>query len=145
MKAKEIQEALVGTMERWQKIEDASVASTGQVAEKTDNPLVQIVMEIVQRDSEMHHRVQQFIVASLTEQAVSLTPEEAGDVWEMIEKHARLEEQTIELAEQALEAAKGKGMAVQRYLVNYLLQDEQKHDEMLAGLEKVKSSMYPYG
>jgi len=142
---KEIQEKIVASMDRWQKIEDASVASTGQVIAETDNPLVRIVMEIIQRDSQMHHRVQEMISDSLTTKTITLTPEEVSKVWKLIEKHIAIERQTIELATQALEAMKGKKMLVQEYLIDYLLRDEEKHNAILDNLEKVKAGMYPYG
>ena len=142
---KEIQENLVANMQSWQKVEDASVASTGRVIEKTDNPVIQLVMEIIQRDSQMHHRVQQWIADSLTVKAVSLSPEELGEVWEMIEQHIAIEKKTQVLASASLEAAKGsKGMLLQAYLLEYLLEDEKKHDLMLQRLEEIKKGMYPY-
>jgi bacterioferritin (cytochrome b1) len=142
---KVIQEKLVATMQAWQKVEDASVASTGRVIDKTSNPIVRLVMEIIQRDSQMHHRVQGLIVDSLSKM-VSLTPEEIGEVWGMIEKHIKLEKQTIELAESALETIGGsKGMLVQSYLIEYLLDDEKKHDQLLERLRHIQKGMYPYG
>ena len=113
--------------------------------EKTDNPVIQLVMEIIQRDSQMHHRVQQWIADSLTVKAVSLSPEELGEVWEMIEQHIAIEKKTQVLASASLEAAKGsKGMLLQAYLLEYLLEDEKKHDLMLQRLEEIKKGMYPY-
>ena len=146
LSTKEIQEKLVATMQTWQKIENASVASTGRIIEKTENPIVRLVMEIIQRDSQMHHRVQQLIVDSLTAKAIALTPDEVGDVWGLIEKHIELEKSTIDLAKSSLAAIEGKkGMVVQAYLIEYLLKDEEKHDEILAKLNEVKKGMYPYG
>jgi hypothetical protein len=142
---KEIQEKIVASMERWQKIEDASVASTGQVIAETENPIVRIVMEIIQRDSQMHHRVQGMIADSLTTKTVTLTPDEVSKVWKLIEKHIAIERQTIDLATQALEAMKGRKMLVQEYLIDYLLRDEEKHTAILENLEQVKAGMYPYG
>ena len=50
------------------------------------------------------------------------------------------------VAGDALAAVEGtKSMAVQQYLVKYLLADEQKHVAMLDALDNVKNSMYPYG
>ena len=40
MTSKEVQEQIVDNMRRWHKIENASVASTGKVIEKTENPIV---------------------------------------------------------------------------------------------------------
>jgi hypothetical protein len=131
-------------MRRWQKIENASVASTGQIIEKTNNPVVRMVMEIIQRDSQFHYRVQEFIADSLESKAVAINPEEIGEVWDMIEKHIQLEKKTVELAEEALAALKGRKMLVQEYLLNYLLHDEEKHNRVLEEMEKIKAGMYPY-
>jgi len=50
----------------------------------------------------------------------------------------------VELADEALEALKGKKMLVQEYLLRYLLEDEKKHNKILADLEKIKADSYPY-
>ncbi|MFC1852028.1 hypothetical protein ACFL27_17685 [candidate division CSSED10-310 bacterium] len=145
MKTKELQEKLVETMKSWQKVENASVSSTGQIIEKTENPVVRLVMEIIQRDSQLHYRVQEMIVNSLEQKALSLTPEELGEIWEKVEKHIEIENRTIELAQEALTAVKGKKLVIQEYLINYLLEDEEKHNKLLNSLSKIKSGMYPYG
>ena len=144
MSTKEIQEKIVDNMKRWQKIENASVASTGKVIEKTDNPIVRMVMEIIQRDSQFHYRVQEMIADTLTTKAVALSTDELAEVWGMIEDHIKLEEKTVELAQEALEALKGKKMLVQEYLLNYLMEDEMKHNKILSHLQKIKEGMYPY-
>jgi rubrerythrin len=145
MSRKELQEKLVRNMERWQKVENASVASTGQVIAKTENPVVRLVMEIIQRDSQMHYRLQELIIDSLEKKAITLTPEELADVWGLIEKHIEIEEKTIALAEESVDALKGAEMAVQQYLLGYLLEDERKHANMLKALDTIKGGMYPYG
>jgi hypothetical protein len=143
MSTKEAQSGLVSNMRKWQKIEDASVSSTGQMIEKTENPLLRLVMEIIQRDSQMHYRVQEFIADSIEHKAVSLTPDELIAVWGMIENHINLEKKTVEMAEQAIASLKGQqGMIVQNYLLNYLLEDERKHNELLKNLEDIKKGIY---
>jgi hypothetical protein len=145
MSTKEAQEKIVQNMRTWQKIENASVASTGAVIEKTENPVVRLVMEIIQRDSQMHHRVQELIGDSLSTKAIALSTDELADIWDLIEKHIALEEKTIEMAKDSLAATEGmKGMLVQRYLLEYLLNDEEKHNTLLAKLEAFKKGMYPY-
>jgi hypothetical protein len=144
MSTKEIQEKIIDNMRRWQKIENASVASTGSVIEATDNPIVRIIMEVIQRDSQFHFRVQELIADSLESKTIALSTDELGKVWEMIEKHIELEKKTIELAEEALSALKGRKMLVQEYLINYLLEDEKKHNLVLDHLQKIKKGMYPY-
>jgi hypothetical protein len=145
MSTKEIQEQIIANMRQWQKIENASVASTGKVIEKSDNPIVRLVMEIIQRDSQMHYRIQELIADSLESKVVALTPEELGDVWEMIEKHIDLEKKTVALALDSLQALKGRKMVVQEYLLDYLRIDEEKHNQVLETLSTIKKGMYPYG
>ncbi len=50
MSVKELQDRIASTMEKWQKVEDASVISTGRVIAKTNNPLIRLVMEIIQAE-----------------------------------------------------------------------------------------------
>lgn len=146
MSVKEAQEKIVQNMRKWQKIENASVASTGKIIEQTENPIVRLIMEIIQRDSQMHYRIQELIADSLESKAITLAPEEVGNVWGAIEKHIELEKETVKLAEESLKAAEGKkGMVVQSYLLDYLLKDEEKHNAILANLEEIKKGMYPYG
>ncbi len=145
MSTKEIQEKIVDNMRRWQKVENASVASTGNVIEMTGNEVVRMVMEIIQRDSQMHYRVQEMIADSLETKTLTLSPDELAKVWDQVEKHIALERKTIELAKEAKDALKGKKMVVQEYLIDYLLMDEEKHDKMLETFETIKKGMYPYG
>ncbi len=140
-KAAENLEELVALLKRWQDIEVQTVAQTTAVMEKTGNPLIRLVMEIIRQDSAMHKRVQQVILDSLEKQAISLTPEELGDVWDMIEKHAEMEKETIALAEKA---RKNCRLFAQRHLLTYLIEDEQKHDRLLGQLEDFKRNLYPY-
>jgi hypothetical protein len=145
MSTKEVQKQIISNMRSWQKVENASVASTGNVIALTENPIVRLVMEIIQRDSQMHYRVQELIAESLESKTVALTPEELAVVWDKIEKHIEIEEKTVELAKKALKALKGKKMVVQEYLLDYLLMDENKHNRILESLGTIKKGMYPYG
>ncbi len=145
MSTKEVQEAIYKNMEAWKKIENASVASTGQIIEKTGNPVIRLVMEIIQHDSQMHYRVQEFIQHSLREQAVSMTPEELEKVWKLVENHIKIEEKTIKMARASLEALKKRKMVVCEYLINYLMKDEKKHNDLLSEMGIIKKGMYPYG
>ncbi len=142
---KEIQESLVETMKQWQKIEDASVNSTGQIIEQTENKLIKMIMEIIQSDSHLHYKVQSLITASLEKETIPLTPDELGAVWTSIQMHIEFERQMVGNVKAALEQIKGRKMLVQEYLLQYLLRDEEKHDALLEALEKVKAGMYPYG
>jgi hypothetical protein len=134
-------EALVATLRKWQGVEDGSVALTAQVLAKTKNPLIRLVMEIIQQDSVMHKKVQQAILDSLEKEAFSLQPEELAEIWDMIEKHDAAEKEAIRLAEEAKASCP---LVVQRQLLDYLIEDEKKHDRLMANLEDFKRSIYPY-
>ena len=135
-------EKLVSTLRKWQGIERKSIDSCAEIIEKSDNPLIRQFMEIIRNDSVQHHRVQQFIIDSLTKEQVKLTPEELGEVWEEITAHDEVERKAIELAKKLKKECK---FFVQKALLDYLITDEQKHDTLLQSLEDFKKNLYPYG
>ena len=140
-KQKELDEKLVATLKKWQKVEDASVQSTSEIIAKTKNPVVKQIMEIIKQDSAMHKKVQQLIIDNFEKEAIKLQPEELSDVWSLVENHIELEKETIRLAE---ESRKNSNSFIIRYLLGYLMTDEQKHNDILAQMEDVKRGMYPY-
>lgn len=144
MSMKEVQQELADSMRHWQKIEDRSVESTGQVIAKTENPLIRLVMEIIQRDSQIHHRVQQFIIDSIESKPVALSTDEMASISEMIDNHLQIENDMVGLVDKALSDVKDKKMLVQEYLLNFLVEDEKKHASMLNALGSIKKGMYPY-
>jgi hypothetical protein len=132
---------LVPLLRKWQAIEDLSVAGCTEVMEKTKNPLIRLVMEIIRQDSVMHKKVQQVMIDSLEKEAISLTPDELALIWDSVERHAEMEKETIALA---MEARRDCRLFVLRHLLTYLLEDEQKHDRLLTQLEDFKRGIYPY-
>ena len=138
---KELNEKLVDTLRTWQVVEDESVRSTSEIISKTKNPVVKQIMEIIRQDSAMHKKVQQLLIDNYEKNAFTLTPEELGDVWNMVEKHIELEKETIRLAEESRKSTKN---FVVRYLLGYLMTDEQKHNLVLQQMEDIKSGIYPY-
>jgi hypothetical protein len=144
MSLKETQEKLAENMKKWQVIEDASMASTGRIMEQTNNPLIRLVMEIIQNDSRTHRMVQEFIYASLRHEPVALAVEDIAAVSDGIDKHNELEKKMISYVENLLGDLKEKQLIVQGYLLNYLKDDEHKHLRMLSALDSVKKGVYPY-
>jgi hypothetical protein len=140
-KAADNLEELVSTLRRWQKIEGATVAQTARILEKTQNPLIRMVMEIIRQDSVMHEKVQQVILDGLEKEAFSLTPEELGEVWELVEQHLAMERETVELGEKARRNCR---LLLHRHLLDYLIHDERKHERLLEQLEDIKRRINPY-
>ena len=131
-------ENAVTVLRQWQGIERDAIETTAQIMEKTDNLLIRQVMEIIRNDSVQHHRVQQFLIDSMTKTPLTLTPEDLAEVWGQIEAHDELERQTIELGKELLEETKDP---VLKILLDYLIRDEQKHDTILGELEQFKTHM----
>jgi rubrerythrin len=134
-------EGLKKILKHWQELEVGTIAHCTAMMEKTKNPLIGLIMEIIRQDSAMHQRVEQVLLDSLEKEAFHLTPEELGEIWESVAKHAELEKETIELAEKARRNCRG---FVQRHLLTYLIEDERKHDRLLSQLEDFKRKIYPY-
>ncbi len=134
----ERQKFTIDVLRQWQGIERDAIETTAQIMEKTDNLLIRQIMEIIRNDSVQHHRVQQFLIDSMTKTPVTLTPEELAEVWGEIEAHDELERQTIELAKELKEQTTDP---VHEILLDYLLRDEEKHDTILGDLEEFKKHM----
>jgi hypothetical protein len=142
MSGKANQEKLVEILKAWQQIETRGIAQGAKVIEGTRNPVIKLVMEIIQRDSAMHHRVQQFIIDSYEREAVSLTVDDLVDIWSAIEAHIEAERKTGELILAAQDALVGSKDVVQQLLLSYLGNDERKHDQLLEDLSLIKRGMY---
>jgi hypothetical protein len=131
-------EHMVKVLRRWQGLERQAITDMAEIIEETPNPLIRLIMEIIRHDSLMHHRVQQFLVESVTQKPVAITREDVATIWEKIEDHDKVEKQTIELAKELREEAFSP---VHKQLLDYLLADEQKHDTLLEQLGEVKKGM----
>ena len=128
----------VDVLRQWQGIERDAIETTAQIMEKTNNLLIRQIMEIIRNDSVQHHRVQQFMIDTITKTPVTLSPEDLAEVWGQIEAHDELERQTIELAKELKEKTADPVVAV---LLEYLIVDEQKHDTLLMQLNEFKKKV----
>ncbi len=131
-------ENMVKLLKNWQKLERKGIDDTAEIIEETKNPLVRMIMSIIRHDSLMHHRVQQFLIDSVTEADVPLSREDLAQIWDKVEQHDRLEKKTVEMAEELREQA---WSPVHKQLLTYLLEDEKKHTGLMAQLEEVKVGM----
>ena len=145
MTQKEIQEKIVATMKRWQKIEDEAVLSIGEIMGTIGNPLPRAVFEIIQQDARNHRRVQGLIIQAGGKSGFQLTVEQLGELSKVISRHIQVEERMIAAASDSLKALEGKKMILHEYLLRYLEQDEKKHMELLRGLENLKKHIHANG
>lgn len=135
MSTRELQQQLAESLREWQKLEKAQIKLTTGVLDATSNPIVALVMTIIQRDSDLHHQVQQLLIDSLESTVVSMTAEDVVQVREQLATHLAMEEETIRLAVANLEALSGQKFVVQEFLMEFLLKDEEKHRDLLKALE----------
>lgn len=136
-----MKEKLVSALREWQQIERDAIDQAAEVMEASSNPLIREIMDIIRNDSVQHFRVQQFLIDCLVETPVKVTPEEIDAVWDAIVCHEKIEKSVVEFA---AELRRDSTDFVQRTLLDYLLQDEKKHDSMLEALEEFRRNLYPY-
>lgn len=141
---REQQQRIVSTIRDWGLLEQESSESIEQVKAKCSNPLVFLIMDIIENDARLHKRLQEFIVNSLEHNPLTLSPDEVDEVIGLIHDHTRLKSRMVEKVEKTLEMTKDKSLSIQVFLLKTLLADEKKHKEMLEGIETVMQGLYPY-
>jgi rubrerythrin len=126
---------LVNGLKEWLKLEDETIKHADTVLKKTKNRLVKMTMEMIKNDSQKHKEMQKTLLDSLTKESLTLTPDDLSDLSELLNKHLAAEAKTLELADVALNNAK---LFTTRYILSYLIADEQKHHSLLAKLNELK-------
>jgi hypothetical protein len=131
-------EKMAKVLKNWQKLERKAMDDTAAIIEESDNALVRMIMSIIRHDSLMHHRVQQFLIDSITDADVPVSRDDLANIWDKIEQHDRLEKKTIAMAEELRDEA---WSPIHKQLLGYLLEDEKKHDGLLEQLREIKVGM----
>jgi hypothetical protein len=129
---------MVDVLRQWQALERQAMNDTAEIMEKTTSPLIRVLMEIIRHDSLMHHRVQQFLIDSVTRESVTVTREDIADVWDKLRAHDLMEKKTIQMAE---ELRKKAWTPVHKLLLDYLLKEESKHDTLIEQLDVFKKDL----
>ncbi|HEU4385184.1 MAG TPA: hypothetical protein VFR85_16995 [Anaeromyxobacteraceae bacterium] len=129
---------MVDVLRHWQSLERKAMNDTAEIMEKTSSSLIRIIMEIIRHDSLMHHRVQQFLIDSVTKESVTVTRDDISAVWDALKAHDQAERETIRMAEELRRRA---WTAVQKVMLDYLLKEESKHDALIANLDDLKKEL----
>ncbi len=127
-------------IKKWKQLEDATIESCDKIINATDNVLVRTIASIIKADSRKHKEILGIIENALGG-TISLTPEELGDISELLDAHLRLEKNSVLLAEDEYENSRH---FVVRHLLSYLLEDEKKHVKLFNQLSDFKRHLYPY-
>ena len=131
-------ENMIKVLRQWQEVERLAMSETARISEKTESSLIRMIMDIIRHDSHMHHRVQQYLIDSVTKEATAVTREDVVAIWESIEAHDEIEKKTIAMAEQL---KKDAWNPVHKLLLEYLLRSEALHDSLLEQLGEFKADM----
>jgi leucyl aminopeptidase (aminopeptidase T) len=126
---------------RWRERKETTRKSAEGLANKTESYFVQIVSNAVRRDAEKHEEILKAILDCL-DCTVAVTPDELGELSDLLEAHLQIEKQTRELAELAL---KKHRHYITTYLLKYILEDEKKNFGLRDQLNEFKGRLYPYG
>ena len=134
-KPADISKSLIKVLRDWQKLEDESIRHADATIRKTKNRLVKMTMEMIKHDSQKHRVMQQLLIDSLTKESLILAPDDLASLSEGLNKHLAAEAKTLELADKALQNSE---LFVTRYILSYLIADEQKHHALLSKLNELK-------
>lgn len=140
-KSAESNEDFLNLLKKWRGIERSTINMTNKMLMEVDNPILLALMDTIKRDSEKHKEILGLIIDGL-EGVTVLTHEDMGKLNLFIEKHAEIEKQSVEIAEQALGRVRN---ALPKFLLNYLLVDEKKHDMIIDGLAELKAKIMTPG
>lgn len=105
---------------------------------KTNNKLVKMTMEMIKHDSQKHKAMQQMLIDSITKEPFILSSDDLASLSDGLNKHLAAEAKSLELADAAL---KNSELFVTRYVLSYLLADEQKHHNLLGKLNELKRAI----
>ena len=144
MLMREQHEQIASTMTDWKVLEKRSAESMEKVKAKCANPLICLMMDIIENDARIHERLQELIVSSLQKQQITLSLDEVGEVIGLIREHTRIKGEMIQKTESMLVQLKDKSLRIQEFLLKTIIADEKKHKEMLEGVEKIRQGLYPY-
>ncbi len=124
----------------WQEIEDRTIASCEDIIHGTENALVKTVAGIIMSDSAKHKQVLDLMTETLYG-TITLSPDELGELSQLMRDHLHLERDSIKLAQSQLDISRN---FVIRHLLTYLMEDEKKHAKLMQQLNDFKKNIYPY-
>ncbi len=131
----ELQEKFIHIIKDWQKLEDETIRYSEELMKKTKNKLVRLTMEMIKHDSEKHKIMQQMLIDSVTKEPFVLSPDDLNALGNGLNEHLAAEAKSLEFADEALLNSE---LFATRYVLSYLIADEQKHHNLLAKLNELK-------
>ncbi|MDA8084461.1 MAG: hypothetical protein M0024_12460 [Nitrospiraceae bacterium] len=134
-KAEQRDKALRDLIRKWKVIEDTTIKSCTAILKKSSNPIVQTLTNAIKNDSEKHKAILQLIMDSQTKKAIVLTSEDLADVAALLDRHVVIEQQAIDMANEAIEMSRD---AIVTQLLKLILDDEKKHKKLAVQMNDLK-------
>ncbi len=133
-------EDLQRMIERWRSREERIGRNAEALRTSTKSYFVQIMANAIHRDAEKRSAILKAILDCM-DCTVTITPEELGELSQLLRTHVDVEKEAHELAEVAL---KKRQPYITSYLLKYMLEDEKKNVAFMNQLNELKSRIYPY-
>jgi rubrerythrin len=134
-KAVELTKEFLNIIKEWQQLEDETIRHSEELMKKTKNKLIRMTMEMIKHDSQKHKAMQQMLIDSVTKEPFILSPDDLNALGNGLNKHLAAEAKSLQLADEALQNSE---LFVTRYVLSYLIADEQKHHNLLSRLDDLK-------
>ena len=134
-KPAELSKQFLDIIKEWQRLEDDTIRYSEELMKKTNNKLVKMTMEMIKHDSQKHKAMQQMLIDSITKEPFILTPEDLNSLGNGLNRHMTAEAKSLELADEAFQNSE---LFVTKYVLSYLIADEQKHHSLLSKLDELK-------
>ncbi|UCF86996.1 MAG: hypothetical protein JSV71_05820, partial [Nitrospiraceae bacterium] len=104
-------------LKKWIVIEDSTIDSANELIDQSKNPLTKTIIDLIKMDSEKHKHILETIRLSL-DSTVAMSPEDLMVIDTFVERHATIEKNAIETAEQAMEMG---SLPIPKFLLSHLL------------------------
>lgn len=131
----EEQERLQSYIRNWITMEENLIDYSSELLKEAENPFIKCICEFMVRDSEKHKILLETILNQLLG-TVTFTHDDMKLLDKFLDKHADIEKNAVEHAEQTVADCK---QYLPKMLLRYLAEDERKHDLLLSELDRLKS------
>lgn len=109
------------------------IQGTASLINKVEDPLLKALIGDVRGDSRKHKELLELVQKIENDEAVFLKGKALQVLESFIVMHSTIEENVVEVAKESIEYAKHP---VSKLILEYILQDEEKHDYLLNRLEE---------
>lgn len=118
-------------VQRWQGLEDKTIWSACNIADKVSDPFVRAIMKVIRHDSQKHKIILQSIKDIQNNEALHFSADESRDLSLLLSEHMSLQAESIDVAIDTLTVEKPYATA---FLLSTLMEEEMIHKRMLSEL-----------